>query len=63
MKNTVRRVAIVATCLGIGVAFPAAGSANSGGAANSTKPCPGHGKHHHKHGQHNQHGKKCGFTP
>lgn len=61
MKLRTRKLAVFATCLGLAAAFPVVSSANQGGVPNSQKPCPGKGKHHHKHGPHNSKGKKCGF--
>ncbi len=63
MKLRTRKLAVFATCLGIGAAFPVLSSADKGGVPHNNKPCPAKGKRHHKHGKKNNKGKKCGFAP
>jgi hypothetical protein len=58
-----KKIAVFATCLGIGAAFPVISSADKGGVPHNQKPCPAKGKRHHKHSQPNTKGKKCGFAP
>jgi hypothetical protein len=56
-----RKLAVFATCLGIGAAFPVLSSADKGGVPHNQKPCPVK-KHHHKKPKPNSKGKKCGFN-
>jgi hypothetical protein len=58
-----KKIAVFATCLGIGAAFPVISSADKGGVPHNQKPCPAKGKRHHKKGAPNSKGKKCGFAP
>jgi hypothetical protein len=63
VKLRTRKIAVFATCLGIGAAFPVLSSADKGGVPHSKKPCPAKGKRHHKKAAPNNKGKKCGFAP
>ena len=63
MKLRTRKLAVFATCLGIGAAFPVLSSADKGGVPHNQKPCPAKGKRHHKKAAPNNKGKKCGFAP
>jgi hypothetical protein len=63
VKLRTRKLAVLATCLGIAAAFPVLSSADKGGVPHSNKPCPAKGKRHHKKPQANSKGKKCGFAP
>jgi hypothetical protein len=59
-----KKLAVFATCLGIGAAFPVLSQADKGGVPhNPSKPCPAKGKRHHKKAAPNSKGKKCGFAP
>jgi hypothetical protein len=65
VKLRTKKLAVFATCLGIGAAFPVLSSADKGGVPhNGTQhPCPAKGKRHHKKPAPNNKGKKCGFAP
>ena len=63
VKLRTRKLAVLATCLGIAAAFPVLSSADKGGVPHSDKPCPAKGKRHHKKPKPNSKGKKCGFAP
>jgi hypothetical protein len=63
VKLRTRKIAVFATCLGVGAAFPVLSSADKGGVPHNQKPCPGKGKRHHKKPKPNNKGKKCGFAP
>jgi hypothetical protein len=63
VKLRTKKIAVFATCLGIGAAFPVLSSADKGGVPHSKKPCPAKGKRHHKKPAPNNKGKKCGFAP
>jgi hypothetical protein len=63
VKLRTRKIAVFATCLGIGAAFPVLSSADKGGVPHNQKPCPAKGKRHHKKAAPNSKGKKCGFAP
>jgi hypothetical protein len=63
VKLRTRKIAVFATCLGIGAAFPVLSSADKGGVPHNQKPCPAKGKRHHKKAAPNTKGKKCGFAP
>jgi len=59
-----RKLAVFATCLGIGGAIPVMSSADQGGVPNShsrNHPCKAKGKGAKKPAPNNQ-GKKCGFN-
>jgi hypothetical protein len=63
VKLRTKKLAVFATCLGIGAAFPVLSSADKGGVPHNQKPCPAKGKRHHKKAAPNNKGKKCGFAP
>jgi hypothetical protein len=63
VKLRTKKLAVFATCLGIGAAFPVLSSADRGGVPHNQKPCPAKGKRHHKKAAPNNKGKKCGFAP
>jgi hypothetical protein len=56
-----RKLAVLATCLGLAAAFPVMSSADKGGVPHSSKPCPAKAKKHPKKPAPNTKGKKCGF--
>jgi hypothetical protein len=62
VKLRTRKLAVFATCLGIGAAFPVMSSADKGGVPHNTKPCSAKkAKKHPKKPAPNDKGKKCGF--
>jgi hypothetical protein len=66
VKLRTRKLAVFATCLGIGAAFPVLSSADKGGVPHNTKPCPAKGKGNGKSisslpSKAQGKGKKCGF--
>jgi hypothetical protein len=56
-----RKLAVLATCLGLAAAFPVMSSADKGGVPHNSKPCPAKAKKHPKKPAPNTKGKKCGF--
>jgi hypothetical protein len=56
-----RKLAVLATCLGLAAAFPVMSSADQGGVPHNSKPCPAKAKKHPKKPAPNTKGKKCGF--
>jgi hypothetical protein len=56
-----RKLAVLATCLGLAAAFPVMSSADKGGVPHNSKPCPAKAKKHPKKPAPNSKGKKCGF--